>query len=99
MSVNPLEPIEKNDPKLADYIEQERALAFEAGALSTKDKLLIAVAIDATQGAVNGVRSLTLKALDAGATKEEIMEALRVAEFICGAGSMYTAAAGLQDVL
>jgi alkylhydroperoxidase/carboxymuconolactone decarboxylase family protein YurZ len=35
----------------------------------------------------------------AGATKDEIAEALRVAQFIGGVGSVYTAAEALRDVL
>jgi len=34
-----------------------------------------------------------------GATKEEIMETLRVVNHVCGVGSIYTAAAALQDIL
>ena len=98
MQNNPLEPIKKHDPDFLGHIEQGRNLAFEPGALGKKEKLLIAIAVDASHGAVNGVRSLTLQALDAGATKDEVMEALRVAGFISGAASVYTAAAGLQDI-
>lgn len=38
--------------------------------------------LDATHGAEEGVRNLTQAAMHAGATKEEIAEALRVAYFI-----------------
>ncbi len=91
--------IEDNDEKLYRSIEENRSLAFEPGALVKKEKLLIAVALDAAHGASNGVRSLATQALAAGATKEELMETLRVTAFISGAGSVYTAAAGLRDIL
>ena len=99
MSFNPLEPIAKSDQELIEQIEKGRSLAFEPGALGKKEKLLIAMALDASHGAVTGVRSLATQAIQAGASTQEIMEALRVTAFINGAGSMYTAAEGLREVL
>ncbi|WP_319562904.1 carboxymuconolactone decarboxylase family protein [Marispirochaeta sp.] len=99
MSFNPLQPIEKNDKDLYAYIESGRSLSLEAGALGRMEKLLIAMALDAAHGAVNGVKSLAMQAMDEGASKAQVMEALRVAAYISGVGSVYTAAAGLQDVL
>jgi alkylhydroperoxidase/carboxymuconolactone decarboxylase family protein YurZ len=34
----------------------------------------------------------------AGATKQEVGDALRVVNMICGVGSMHTAAQGLKDM-
>jgi len=99
MSFNPLEPIAKSDQELIEQIENGRSLAFEPGALGKKEKLLIAMALDASHGAATGVRSLATQAIQAGASIQEIMEALRVTAFISGAGSMYTAAEGLREVL
>lgn len=98
MSKNPLDIIKKNDEELFNSISSTRELAFKDGALSAKNKLLIAIALDAAHGAVNGVKSLAIQALNAGASKEEIMDALRVSYFISGVGSIYTAAQGLNDV-
>lgn len=98
MSFNPLQVIQDNDDRLYHSIQESRNLAFQEGALGKKEKLLIAVALDAAHGAVNGVKSLTTMAMDAGATREEVLESLRVAAYISGAGSIYTAAAGLQDL-
>ena len=39
------------------------------------------------------------RAMKAGATKEEIMETLRVAQYISGVGSAYTAAQALKEIL
>jgi alkylhydroperoxidase/carboxymuconolactone decarboxylase family protein YurZ len=99
VAFNPLAPIEKNDKDLYAFVENGRKMALEAGALGRMEKLLIALALDAAHGAVNGVKSLALQAMEAGASKEQVMEALRVAAYISGVGSVYTAAAGLQDVL
>ncbi|WP_370575919.1 carboxymuconolactone decarboxylase family protein, partial [Methanomethylovorans sp.] len=64
-----------------------------------KYKFLIAMALDAAEGAADGVRVLAMQAMEEGATREEIMEAVRIAQYISGVGSVYTAARGLKDVL
>jgi len=43
------------------------------------------------------VKSLAGQAIEAGATQEEITEALRVANYISGVGSLYTAAQALNE--
>lgn len=96
---HPLQMFADHDPQAFELIERGRALALDAGALSHKDKLLIALAIDTCQGTEGGVRSLANQALAAGATKQEILEALRVVHYICGVGCMHTAARALHDVL
>ncbi|MCK7468652.1 MAG: hypothetical protein MZU91_11435 [Desulfosudis oleivorans] len=55
------------------------------------------MAFDAADGAPGGVRHLAEEALKAGATKEEIAEALRVAFHLSGAGCLYTASYALKD--
>jgi alkylhydroperoxidase/carboxymuconolactone decarboxylase family protein YurZ len=98
MANKPLEVFERLDPEFLAIVEKTRALALNDGALPRKIKLLIALAIDASHGAVEGVISLTRLATLAGATKEEIAEALRVAQYISGAGATYSIAAALKDV-
>jgi alkylhydroperoxidase/carboxymuconolactone decarboxylase family protein YurZ len=56
------------------------------------------MALDASHGVVQGVRALAQATIQAGATKEEIMEALRVAQYISGVGSVYTAAQALKEL-
>lgn len=99
MSTHPLGIIKEADATLFDKICNMREFAFEDGEISKKNKLLIALAIDISKNAENGIRSLAGAALAAGASKKEIMETLRIANYICGAGSMYTAAAALEDIL
>jgi alkylhydroperoxidase/carboxymuconolactone decarboxylase family protein YurZ len=98
MPPHPLDTIGNNDADLLDAINRARDMALTAGALSAKHKLLIAMALDCSHGATNGVRSLAQRAIQQGATKAEIMETLRVVHYICGVGPMYTAANALQDV-
>jgi alkylhydroperoxidase/carboxymuconolactone decarboxylase family protein YurZ len=99
MNGNPLDPIKKSDIALFDQIEDARELAFKDGEISKKNKFLIALAIDAAKHSHGGIRSLATQALENGATKNEIMETLRVANFICGVGSIYAAAEALKDIL
>ena len=98
MAEHPLKILEKVDPELLKLVNDTRAFALTDGALPRKFKLLIAMALDAAYGTVEGVKSLTQQALQAGATKEEVMEALRVTQFIHGAGSVYTAAHAFKEI-
>lgn len=98
MNKHPLSVIMENDPELSKAISGAGQMAFANGALAPKYKLLTAMALDVAAGAPNGVKSLAQQALMAGATKEEIFETLRVVYHIHGAGSMYVAAQGLNDI-
>ena len=98
MAEHPLKILEKVDPELLKRVKETSSFALEDGTLPKKFKLLIAMTLDAAHGTVPGVKSLTQQALQAGATKEEIMEALRVAHYICGAGCVYTAAAAFKEI-
>ncbi len=98
MQEHPLKTLEKLDPELLRLVEETRQLAFSDGALPRKFKFLIALALDAAHGAVDGVKSLAQAAMQAGATKEEIAEALRVAQYVSGVGSVYTASRALKGL-
>ena len=65
-----------NSHQLPELINNTQKLALEDGVLPRKIKLLIAMALDAVHGASDEVQSLAKEALKAGATKEEITEAL-----------------------
>ena len=98
MSESPLKILEKLDPDLLKLVENTSKFALADGALPRKFKLLIAMALDASHGAVQGVESLAQAATQAGATREEIIEALRVAQYVSGIGSVYTAAHALKEL-
>jgi alkylhydroperoxidase/carboxymuconolactone decarboxylase family protein YurZ len=98
MAEHPLSRIGELDPDMLEKVDQLRTFALDEGELSKKMKFLIAMALDASHGAVQGVRSLALQAKAEGATKGEIMEALRVVFYIQGASSVYTGSAALRDV-
>lgn len=92
MSENPLDAYREFDPKIIEQYQNLAKLAYSEGALSAKFKLLIAMAIDVENGALEGAVILGKRAQKAGATKEEIVEALRVAYQIGGTRAIFTAA-------
>src|SRR5659263_250945 len=61
-----------NNSDLLKHVENSRDFVFADGALPKKFKLLIAMAFDASYGAVNGVKSLVQQALEAGAKKKKL---------------------------
>lgn len=99
MPEHPLSTMKKLDPALAERIASGEDFVFADGALPRKTKILMAMAFDAAHGAMGGVRSLAAHAMEAGASKEEIAEALRVAWLLSGIGSVYVASQALKDVI
>lgn len=98
MAGNPLKIFEKIDPELLKFVQSNNSLALGDGVLPRKFKFLIAMALDASHGAAEGVKSLAEQAIKAGATKEEITETIRVVQYVCGAGGVYTAARAFKDL-
>ncbi len=98
MAEHPLQIFEKTDPQLFKLIESSGELALGDGALPRKYKFLIAMALDAAHGATGGVTALARQAMRAGATKEEVSEALRVVYYINGVGSVHTAAPAFREL-
>jgi alkylhydroperoxidase/carboxymuconolactone decarboxylase family protein YurZ len=92
MSGNPLDAYREIDPKIIEQYENLAKLAYSEGALPTKFKLLLAMVIDVENGALEGAVILGKRAQKAGATKEEIVEASRVAYQIGGTRAIFTAA-------
>ena len=97
MPANPLKVFETLDPDLMKLMNDSRDFALSEGVISSKHKLLMAMALDASHGSVGGVTSFAKMAMGKGATKEEIAEALRVAMYISGAISVFTAGRALED--
>ncbi len=98
MPKSPLDVLEKMDPELIKQVKNSKDLAITDGALSKKVKLLIAMALDAAHGTESGVKSLASQAMQAGATKEELLETLRVAHYIAGVGAVFTAAHAFEEL-
>jgi alkylhydroperoxidase/carboxymuconolactone decarboxylase family protein YurZ len=99
MAENPLAALGKIDPAIMQHLKDIDGLIYADGALPRKLKLLIAMAFDAAHGAANGDRALASAAMQAGASKAEISETLRVAYHLTGVGTLYTASIGLKDLV
>ena len=98
MPEHPLKIFEKTDPDLRKLVQSTNDFALADGALPRKFKLLIAMALDAAHGAAEGVKSLADQALKAGATRDEIMDAVRVTQYVSGVGAVYTAARAFNEL-
>ncbi|MGD0646270.1 MAG: carboxymuconolactone decarboxylase family protein [Candidatus Bathyarchaeia archaeon] len=98
MSQNPLDVYKEYDPKIIECYRSLQDLTYGKGALTSKFKLLIALAIDVEQGATQGAVALGQRAMALGASKEEIVEALRVAYQIGGNRALFTSAQVLQTL-
>ena len=98
MSQDPLEIYKKLDPKFFEDLKKSSEHAFDDGALPRKIKFLIAMALDASHGAIPGVQSLARQAMQAGATKDEILETIRVARYVSGVGCAYVASHALREL-
>jgi alkylhydroperoxidase/carboxymuconolactone decarboxylase family protein YurZ len=98
MAEHPLKIFEKIDPELRKLVQSNNEFTFADGALPRKFKLLIAMALDASHGTADGVKSLAGQAMEAGATREEVMEAMRVTHYISGVGAVYTAARAFKEL-
>ncbi len=70
MSEDFFKVIGKVDPKLLDVFRNTNELAFTDGALPRKLKILIALALDASRGVVEGVKTLAKAAMQAGQKEE-----------------------------
>ncbi|MCW4015438.1 MAG: carboxymuconolactone decarboxylase family protein [Candidatus Bathyarchaeota archaeon] len=98
MSKNPIDAYREFDPESIKSHENMQSLTFSEGELSQKIKVLIAMAIDAENGATQGAINLGQRALKLGATKQEIIEALRIAHLIGGTKAFFTNATVLQTL-
>ncbi|MFZ7137213.1 MAG: carboxymuconolactone decarboxylase family protein [archaeon] len=98
MSKNPIDAYREFDPEIIKSYEGLQGLTFSEGELSQKVKVLIAMAIDAENGATQGAIVLGQRALDLGATKQEIIEALRISYLIGGTKALFTNTTVLQTL-
>jgi len=79
-----LELISKQEPEVIAALYRLKGTVFKEGALSVKDKELIAVAVTALLKCDECLVLHAKKAVDAGATKDELRESLLVAMYLAG---------------
>ena len=92
-----LEMIGRIDAAMVKRLHEQDEFVYADGALPRKLKLLVAMAFDASHGAVSGARALANQAKAAGATNQEMAEVLRVAYHLSGVGALYAASTALKE--
>jgi len=83
-----------------DLDEQNRAeLDFlgHSSALSAREKFLLALVLDAAANKPAGARAYGEKAVQAGATKEQVLDALRVLRMFAGRPALVTGCEALRQ--
>lgn len=88
-----VEILREKDPELFFAVEKVSQVANKPGALDPKTKVLIALALDAFNGAEGGVKTLAEVARKTCATEEEIKETLRMSYYVAGMQSLVAGAA------
>ncbi|MBN2528963.1 MAG: carboxymuconolactone decarboxylase family protein [Deltaproteobacteria bacterium] len=94
---NPQLPLKEKDNTHAEILDKYHQMVFADGALDTKTKLLVALALDTLARAQDGVSSLWDGAKKAGATDAEMLEAIRVAGFIGAAATIFPAMCAISE--
>ena len=79
-----LELISKQQPEVVAALYKLKGTVFREGALSVKEKELIAVAVTALLKCDECIVLHAKKAMEAGATKDELRESLLVAMYLAG---------------
>jgi AhpD family alkylhydroperoxidase len=92
-----VEKVERYDPEFYKRVKSVVEVAMKPGALDTKTKILITLALDAFKGADQGVKVLAAQAREVGATDEEIAEALRLAYYVSGMDVIKTSLNAFHD--
>ncbi|KXB08174.1 hypothetical protein AKJ56_01730 [candidate division MSBL1 archaeon SCGC-AAA382N08] len=91
-----LKVLKKKDPEYAENLLENYKKNFSDGALPAKTKTLIALALDAGNDDVGGVKALTKQAKKLGATENELLEVVEVVEETCGFQGLATATEALK---
>lgn len=86
-------------PEQAEALRPFLKITLASGALGAAEKELIAVALLAAQGYEAGVRSHATRALTAGATPEQLREALSMLLVFEGVGRFLRAHAWVEDAI
>ncbi len=92
-----MEELNKHDPEFFEMVSVVMDKAQETGALDQKTKTLITLALDAAGSHPEGVRNLAARARSLGATKEEIVETIRVAFLVSGIPGLVAGLAAFQE--
>ena len=92
-----MEELNKHDPEFFELVNAVRSKARETGALDQKTKTLITLALGAAGSHPEGVKARAAEAKALGATKEEIVETIRLAFLVSGIPGLVAGLAAFQE--
>ncbi len=92
-----VELIREHSPELDRQNNADMEFLGSGSALGPREKLVIAMVLDAAANKPNGVRSYAEKAVKAGATKEQILDALKILRMFWGRPALVTGAEALRQ--
>ncbi len=73
--------IKERDPKFFELMKGLQELVFAESSLDIKTKLMISLAVDASEGAGEGVQAISNTLRQMGVSEEQIAEVLRITYF------------------
>ena len=86
-----LQKLKKNNPQFAEMYLSQRDHVLKDGSIPAKYKILMTMIVDAILAHPDGCKALANRARDAGATEEEIGEAVEVTYLFGGTPAIVTA--------
>ena len=98
MADHPLREVEKLDPDYISGIYKTDGELLAAGKVPAKYKVMVAMALDANNGDLAGVRALTERAMAEGLSKEELLEIIKVIHHVVGVGKVFTISEALKGL-
>ena len=92
------ELLAEHSPELARQSQEDSAFMESDSALPSWVKLLMAMQMDSVFNHPKGSRSYVKKAVEQGATTEQVVEAIKILRMYAGRPAMATGAEALQDL-
>ncbi|HUI70408.1 MAG TPA: carboxymuconolactone decarboxylase family protein [Spirochaetia bacterium] len=89
--------IHDHSPEMDQQNKADMEFLERSSALSSREKLLIAMVLDAMANKPNGARRYGERAVQAGATKEQLLDALTVLRMFGGRPALVTGVEALRQ--
>ena len=89
--------LRQHSPELDQQNKAEMDFLDRGTALSSREKLLLAMVLDAAANKPNGARRYGEKAVQAGATKDQVLDALKVLRMFGGRPALVTGTEALRQ--
>ena len=86
-----IQQLQQRDPQFAESVLEQRERILGEGAIPAKYKILMTMIVDAITAHPDGCANIANRARAAGATEEEVTEAVEVAYLFGGTPALVTA--------